>query len=373
MSYQLRYDDALRQCLYTPRTPEKPPPGWQGERVTGQLSGNAVRVIKGASVKAALLGTPIQAMWTFTLSPRVTLKDGRELDARRAVAAGHLVLSHEMRRVLTAIRNGLVRKGYDQPFEYIWVAENPGSKASGHDWLAGTRNPHVHLLTTFRVGYKDFRSFAAWIESLWGLGMVHLELIRKPFGAAFYLLKCIGYVSKGATATVDEPIKGQRWACSRGIRPQQDLIEGIEFDPVVERRLRELLWSCRRNGNQKHGWRLAVTPYCLLGQGDLRTGRDRDGVASVGPDALEERFSRSAIDFVKLVSVLVENELVRPAVLEGLELAMAPDEEQDLRAAELPDGWMFAWGPDEEIDTLGLVDACWDPDEEPAWACDPLL
>jgi hypothetical protein len=345
VSYRVGFDDAGRTCLYRYRVPDWPHPVPKGERSTSQLSPRAVRVIKGAAVKAALNGIPIVAMWSFTLSPRVRLANGSMMDARKAVATGGIVLSEEMSRTLNALRMGLKRKGLNDDFEYLWVAENPPSKATGHDWIPGTRNPHVHLLTTLLVPYADFRTFTTWLESLWGLGFVHAERIKDPQAAAYYLLKCVGYVSKGAKATVDEPIKGQRWACSRGIRPVPGTIEDVEFDEGIELGLWRLAKRAEVEGNLRCGRAFTFTPWTVLGNG------------------------HEPGDFVNLVCSLVEYDLVPPRVAEELgvpvEEAEEVEEEDPGPVDSLPD-----WSDDFDPDDLEVVEGY---EQDSGWVLDPLF
>jgi len=169
------------------------PPAQTGPRITSALSKRAARVVSDAAILAVQNGTPLTAFWTFTVEGT---------DQRRSFATASRPISFEMRRTLNAIRT---TKG---DFEYVWVAENPRNE-----------NPHVHLLTSLVVPRADFDGFAAWVESLWGLGFVHMERLRKPAAAGRYLLKAVGYLNKGGSAGCDMGrVRGSRYAVSRSLR-----------------------------------------------------------------------------------------------------------------------------------------------------------
>lgn len=260
--YLLAHDDAGRCCLYArPMTQDNPPPLHEGIRQSDRLSSNAVRTILGAARKADRQGEGFRVFWTFTVRD----------DERPAVAAGDLVLSAEIRRVLDAFKHYLLRRdiergqvieecrsvlnpqtrrwntvercyaGVRTPFEYAWVAECPprGAKdeVGSRGTIEGTRNPHVHLISPFvwdptprrpgqtlrdwkRQKKAEWMEFAAYVERLWGHGWVHMEFLRVPAAAGRYMLKAAGYISKGQNeARPPEPITGQRWAVSYGVRP----------------------------------------------------------------------------------------------------------------------------------------------------------
>jgi hypothetical protein len=64
----------------------------------------------------------------------------------------------------------------------------------------------------------DFLLFAEAIEEAWGIGSVHMEVIRNPRKSASYLLKAVSYSVKGYE-TGQGRVWGQRWSVSREIRP----------------------------------------------------------------------------------------------------------------------------------------------------------
>lgn len=267
--YRLAYDDAGRCCLYAVPTHENEPPTPDGSRESDRLSGNAVRTILGSARKADALGIGFRVMWTFTL--REEGEGGRFERPRDAVARGDLVLSAEIRRVLDAFRHYLLRRDLEHGrvfeegrkvrnpatgrlrtverqyvgdrtrFEYAWVAENPpaGSKdeVGTRGPLRGTRNPHVHLISPWvweptprapgqswrawkRQKKREWLDFAAYVEALWGHGWVHMEFLHTPPAAGRYMLKAAGYLGKGQESSRPaEPLAGQRWAVSGGVRP----------------------------------------------------------------------------------------------------------------------------------------------------------
>ncbi|WP_131917679.1 rolling circle replication-associated protein [Chromatocurvus halotolerans] len=96
-----------------------------------------------------------------------------------------------------------------RPLRYCWVAENPVN-------ASGEQNPHVHVLMDWGVPYHLFKDWAVRLEKLWGQGFAHLEKIREAQAATGYLLKALGYMTKGAQAADQGPIRGNRYAISQG-------------------------------------------------------------------------------------------------------------------------------------------------------------
>ena len=93
-----------------------------------------------------------------------------------------------------------------EKLDFIWVAENPDrweyvtnyhGETCKSNTAAGT-NPHVHVLMRWNVPRLYFQGWAERIEKLWGQGFAHLEKIRNPQAAGNYLLKALGYMTKGA-------------------------------------------------------------------------------------------------------------------------------------------------------------------------------
>lgn len=195
-SLRVRRDDIGRMFLYRPILGRGvTPPVTFGPRSTDRLSDRAGRKIKGAALKAHALKLGMRTFMTFTCAP----------EDRERIAGGSLVLGREMRRTLNAIQQRFRREGY-RCFVYIWVAENPRDE-----------NPHVHLVTNYRVARGEFAEFAAWVESVWGHGWVKIERIRKPERAGHYILKAVRYAVKGAEGE-QGTVRGNRYGISRNIQ-----------------------------------------------------------------------------------------------------------------------------------------------------------
>jgi len=250
-SLRLRYDDVGRGFLYRPLLAEPfPPEPTYGPRSTNHLTMKAARKIKGAAIKADALGLGLATFMTFTLAP----------EDRERIAAGALVLGHEMRRTLNAMQQRFRREGFGD-FAYIWVAENPKDE-----------NPHVHLLTNYRVKRGAFEDFAGWVELLWGHGWVKIEKIRQPKAAGTYILKAVGYVGKGTEGTQGW-VRGNRYGISRNIAVVEEVIDLFDCEGAAD-----ALWClcgslADGEGVQQLADGLYVTRFGLsFGQG---TGVDR--------------------------------------------------------------------------------------------------
>lgn len=96
------------------------------------------------------------------------------------------------------------------PLDYMWVAEQP----TGEN---GNKNPHVHVLMRWQVKPELFQAWAKRLESLWGHGFAKLERIKTPEAASNYLLKAVGYLTKGVANDQGE-IKGNRFGISASAR-----------------------------------------------------------------------------------------------------------------------------------------------------------
>jgi len=165
------------------------------------------------------------------------------------IAGGSMVLGREMKRTLNAMQQRFRRVGFGE-FAYIWVAENPRDE-----------NPHVHLLTNYRVPRSEFEEFCAWVESLWGHGWVPVERIKKPESAGRYILKAVKYALKGDSSE-QGTIRGNRYGISRNIQVQEvtrdlyDLEAAAECLVALSRRI-EADQDIEQLGN------LWLTPYGL--------------------------------------------------------------------------------------------------------------
>jgi len=96
------------------------------------------------------------------------------------------------------------------PLDYMWVAEQPENDK-------GEKNPHVHVLMRWQVEKPLFKAWANRLESLWGHGFAKLERIKTPEAASNYLLKAVGYLTKGDSSGQGE-ILGNRYSISASAR-----------------------------------------------------------------------------------------------------------------------------------------------------------
>ena len=159
------------------------------------MSRRAARALQDACYKASATGHGFRVMWTFTLAP----------ESRVALLAGRFTLGSEIRRTLNAL--AMWNDDHGRPrLLYEWVAENPDES-----------NPQVHLLTDYVSRHRDFREYAAYVESVWGHGFVRQERLRNPKAGAAYLLKAVGYVTKG-TQSGQGAITGNRYGVSCSLR-----------------------------------------------------------------------------------------------------------------------------------------------------------
>ena len=115
---------------------------------------------------------------------------------------------------------------------YCWVAENPDryewqENAVGETVYTKTgENPHVHVLLDWQVEKLHFKGWAEQIENLWGKGYAKLEKIRDSKAASTYLMKALGYMTKGVTRVDSDGviqnsqgrIRGNRYGISSGAR-----------------------------------------------------------------------------------------------------------------------------------------------------------
>ena len=93
---------------------------------------------------------------------------------------------------------------------YCWVAECPTNER-------GEENPHVHVMLNWRVKYRLFAAWAARIEALWAQGFAHIEKLRDAHAAGGYMLKALGYMTKGK-AGEQGTIRGNRYNLSAAAR-----------------------------------------------------------------------------------------------------------------------------------------------------------
>lgn len=206
-------------------------------RRSDRLNRQAVGAIVGSCVKAAQLGTPMQTFITATVK-----RD------RQGYAEGRLSLGAALRRFLDNWNRSRRRENLP-PLRYVWVVENPKSKRT-----PGTRNPHAHILVDWSCSREDFAASAAWLEDLWGLGMLHLERVKAS--APGYLLKGAGYLGKGEFSE-QGPVRGNRFGRSLDIIPEVTHRLELELSPRQEAALGFLIREARQTGNRVElmkGW-----------------------------------------------------------------------------------------------------------------------
>jgi hypothetical protein len=108
-------------------------------------------------------------------------------------------------------REGFRFRAHHQPFQFIWVIENPENDA-------GECNSHIHVLMNWGVKLNEFHAWAQWVEATWGKGFAKLEKIRKPAAAANYMAKAANYIAKGADGS-QGLVRGNRYSVAREARP----------------------------------------------------------------------------------------------------------------------------------------------------------
>lgn len=206
----IRSDDVGRYFVYSrPRHTPKPPCQTGKVRCSDALSSKAARVIQGAALKAVQLNRPLRAMWTLSIATPY-LDDFLPADGFDGVQKPLKSLSGEFRRLWQWVTDYCRRNGLQRPV-YVYSAE---SKSDGvRDY-----HPHLHVLTDLLFRREDFVLFAEAIEHAWGIGSVHMEVIRNPRKSASYLLKAVSYSVKGYESGQGR-VWGQRWSVSKEIRP----------------------------------------------------------------------------------------------------------------------------------------------------------
>lgn len=235
---------------------QEAPPQQCGDRETAALTDRAASKIKdsGAYVAACKGGFKTFCTLTFTTP------------MRRKIERGHTTIGKEVARFMDGLQKKITRgwtwtppkdeleglqapvriEGRDHKLNYIWVAESPDKKiiATGPDGesyeTTGGINPHVHFLMDWGVERELFDCWAAQIEDLWGNGFATLEKIRNTQSATGYLLKALGYMTKGAQQVNKETgelynnqgiIKGNRYGISKNARaPNWECISEFEAE-----------------------------------------------------------------------------------------------------------------------------------------------
>lgn len=118
--------------------------------------------------------------------------------------------------------------GDNQPFEFVWVAENPWSVEYLDVGPGRKLNPHVHILFNWHVKLDQFHAWAHWIEQAWGKGFAKLERIKKPAAAANYMAKAANYISKGNEGS-QGLIRGNRYGVAKAARAPKTRTIGVYF------------------------------------------------------------------------------------------------------------------------------------------------
>lgn len=109
-----------------------------------------------------------------------------------------------------------------QKLDYIWVIEKPKNKQ-------GEDNLHFHLLMRWDVPKEYFHAWANRLERIWGHGFVHLERMKTSEASIDYLLKAIGYTTKGEESEQGE-ISGNRYGISKTARaPEWEAVSSYEW------------------------------------------------------------------------------------------------------------------------------------------------
>lgn len=206
----VRSDDVGRSFVYSrPRLAPVAPS--QKGRVyrTDYLSSKGARVIQGASLKAVQIGQPFRAIWQPTVSEEF-VSEFLPADGVDGVQKPCRTLSDEFRRFWHWVTDYCAVNGHKRPV-YAYTCE---SKSDGdRDY-----HPHIHVLTSLVMCRDEFEEFAPLAEAAWGLGSVHMEVIKRPKNAGAYLLKAARYSVKG-TISDQGRVWGRRWSVSRAVRP----------------------------------------------------------------------------------------------------------------------------------------------------------
>ena len=216
------------------------PPEQFGPRISAMLSDRAARKIAEscAYVGKKQGGYSTFLTLTFTEEQRFRLKvSGKYSDIATKEVRGPTTIQKEVSRFCDSLTK-MKQRGWiaeftihgrrisciDQAGEalqepacenesllYAWVAEVPVN-----DW--GEPNPHVHVMLKWRVSHELFPSWARRIETLWGNGFAHLEKIKDGNAAAAYMMKAVGYLTKGQKSTDQGKVRGNRYGISKQAR-----------------------------------------------------------------------------------------------------------------------------------------------------------
>ncbi|MCL1038040.1 hypothetical protein L2750_12860 [Shewanella submarina] len=233
------WSDEYRFRVCVDASPTDAPPPQAGDRITTQLTERGARNVmeSGAYLQAVKGGYTTFLTLTF------------DNDARGRLFRGETTIGAEVSRFFDALgkmyrrgwqcanevlatRNGFdcvganaVVPGHDKfkdSFDYCWVAEAPikakvVDSRNGFQCIDDLPNPHCHVLLRWQVEPYLFHDWANRIERLWGQGFAKLERIKHAKAASQYLLKALGYLTKGKDADQGE-IQGNRYSMSKSAR-----------------------------------------------------------------------------------------------------------------------------------------------------------
>lgn len=229
--------DEYRIRVTADASPSSPPPTQAGDRVTKFLTTRAAKNIldSGAYVAAVRGG--------FTTFLTLTFND----EARTRINSGESTIGTECSRFFDALQKMYQRgwsvdhqilktkNGFDcvganevipvsgEKLDYLWVAEAPMKTTilesrSGFDCVDVHPNPHCHVLLRWDVPPYLFHDWAHRIEKMWGHGFAKLERIKNAQAAGGYMLKALGYLLKGESASDQGEIRGNRYNISKTAR-----------------------------------------------------------------------------------------------------------------------------------------------------------
>lgn len=257
-----RFDDVGRAFVYSPPRFAPSPPSMKGHvHRTDVLSSRGARAIQGAALKAVQVGKPFRAMWTLSVSDDY-LSEFLPSDGYDGSQKPLRTLSDEFRRLRQWIADYCRSNGHKPPV-YAYSAE---SKSDGQrDY-----HPHLHLLTSLVLKRTEFQVFTSLVEAAWGMGSVHMEIIRKPDKAATYLLKAVAYSVKGYEVGQGR-VWGRRWSVSREVRAVEERVT-VEQSETFAVMLEEVAYLLRECGKER-----VQTPY---GSVTVRGFYPRDGHGS---------------------------------------------------------------------------------------------
>ena len=260
--------DVWRANLITETKTSIKPPEQKGDRWTEKLSAKAARKIDESARYWAQEGGGFQTFLTLTFQPKerdllrawdeiqpryFSPEPGNEIknDWKKTGAYGmesqalhgpvipeRKTIGRLVTQFLNVLQMGKKRGKKFKDFEiepagkfsFIWVIENPKTRRvihteHGPDFFE-FNNPHVHVLLDWGVPFKQFKEWAAWIESTWGKGYAKLEKLKKPKSAAAYMAKAAGYIRKGANGEQGR-VRGNRYSISKEARAPKPQILGI--------------------------------------------------------------------------------------------------------------------------------------------------